>query len=78
MNSKYVAGVAGTLMIAIVTETSLAHDALHLEEPLRQPLFPEQSRVTAPTTVSSTSGTITMNDVAVAIDALKEGYYERF
>jgi hypothetical protein len=73
-----VTAIAGTLVFAIVVETSLAHNALHPEEPLRQPIFPEKSRVTSPTTVSSTSNTLTFEDISVAIDALKKGYYGRF
>jgi hypothetical protein len=73
-----VTSVAGTLALIITVETSLAHEALHPEEPLQKPFFPEQSRTLAATQVSSASNSLTYSDITAAINKLKEGYYGRF
>ena len=65
-----VTNIAGTLAIVVAMETSFEHGALHPEEPLRGPISPEQSRVTA-SEVSSTSYALTLSDITAAIDALK-------
>ncbi len=70
--SKHVVkNIAGTLMIVVAVETPFEHEALHPEEPLREPIFPEQSRATMASEVSSTSHALTLSDITAVIDALK-------